>query len=397
MSQEISKLNPLRPNRQVAEMPPSGIRRFFDVVSQLEDVISLGVGEPDFVTPWTIREAAIWSIEQGQTSYTSNYGLLELRRAIARHLEKTYGLLYDPETEILITVGVSEALDVTLRTFLEPGDEVLIPEPCYVSYGPCTLLAGGKPVFVPTFAEQGFKVDPERLESAITPRTRALLLNYPNNPTGASLGPSELNALRDIVEKHNLAVISDEIYDQLSYDHPHICFASLPGMRERTVLLNGFSKTYAMTGWRIGYAAGPAEFIQGMCKIHQYTILCAPTVAQYAALEALRNGNNEADHMVISYSQRRRLIVSGFNRLGLPCHLPEGAFYAFPSIKPTGLSSEEFASRLLREERVAVVPGNTFGPSGEGHVRCAYAASVEDIEEALDRIERFLVRLGVRG
>ena len=383
---------PVQPARRIREMPPSGIRRFFDLVSQMDGVISLGVGEPDFVTPWRIREAAIYATERGATSYTSNYGLLELRRLIAQHLESTWGVKYDPSSEILVTVGVSEAVDLAARAMLEPGDEVLIPEPCYVSYKSCVELAGGVGVSIPCRPERGFHVDVEDLRAAITPRTKAILFNYPNNPTGASLTKRELEAIAELARKHNLLVISDEIYAKLTYDMKHTCFASLPGMRNRTILLNGFSKAYAMTGWRVGYAAAPAPIIEAMCKIHQYTILCAGSVPQYAAIEALRNGDSEAELMADSYNHRRRLIVKGFNRIGLPCHLPEGAFYAFPSIKHTGMTSEEFAERLLMEEKVAVIPGNAFGESGEGYIRCAYAASVQDITEALERISRFLKR-----
>lgn len=378
--------------RVVQELPPSGIRRFFDLVARMDDVVSLGVGEPDFVTPWRIREAAIYSLEHGFTQYTSNAGLTELREAIARHVAATYGVRYDPEREILVTVGVSEGLDLALRAILDPGDEVLIPEPCYVSYRPCTLLAGGVPISVATQAEEGFRVRLERLAAAATPRTRALLLNYPNNPTGASYRRTELEQIADLARQHDWVVISDEIYADLTYGTRHTCFATLPGMQERTLLLNGFSKAYAMTGWRIGYACGPADLIGAMTKIHQYTMLCAPMPSQQAALEALRGGRAERDAMVAEYADRRRYFVRRLNEIGLSCHEPEGAFYAFPRVTATGLSSEEFAQRLLEEERVAVVPGNVFGPSGEGHVRCSYAASLADLEEALARMERFVRR-----
>ncbi|MBI3910090.1 MAG: aminotransferase class I/II-fold pyridoxal phosphate-dependent enzyme [Armatimonadetes bacterium] len=376
----------------VQSLPSSGIRRFFDLVATLDDVISLGVGEPDFVTPWRIREAAIYSLEHGFTQYTSNAGLPALRTAIARMLAQTYGVEYHPESEVLVTVGVSEALDLALRAILNPGDEVLIPEPCYVSYRPCTTLAGGIPVGVPTLAEESFRVRAERLAAAITPRTRALMLNYPNNPTGASLRRANLQAIADLAEQHDLIVLSDEIYADLSYAAPHICLASLPGMRDRTLLLNGFSKAYAMTGWRVGYACGPADLIGAMTKIHQYTMLCASMPSQQAALEALRNGQGDRDEMVAQYSERRRLFVRYLNEIGLPCHEPDGAFYAFPSIGSTGLSSEAFAEQLLREERVAVVPGNAFGAVGEGYVRCSYAASLADLLEAVARMERFVRR-----
>jgi len=383
--------------RVVRELPPSGIRRFFDLVARMDDVVSLGVGEPDFVTPWRIREAAIYSLERGFTQYTSNAGLPELRQEIARHVAATYGVRYDPEGEIVVTVGVSEALDLALRAILDPGDEVLIPEPCYVSYRPCTLLAGGVPVSVATRASEGFRVLPERLAAAATRRTRALLLNYPNNPTGATYRRPELERIADLARRHDWIVISDEIYADLTYVAPHTCFAALPGMRERTLLLNGFSKAYAMTGWRVGYACGPAELIGAMTKIHQYTMLCAPMPSQQAAIEALRGGRAERDAMVAEYADRRRYFVRRLNEIGLSCHEPEGAFYAFPRVTATGLSSEAFAERLLEEERVAVVPGNVFGPSGEGHVRCSYAASLADLEEALARIERFVRRHAPAG
>jgi aminotransferase len=382
-----------RVSEVVQSIPPSGIRRFFDIVSQMEDVISLGVGEPDFVTPWRIREAAIYSLERGYTQYTSNWGLLELREEIARLLDRRYGVEYRPEGEVLITVGVSEGLDLALRAILNPGDEVLIPEPCYVSYRPCTAFAGGVPVPVGSDASTGFRVRPEALEAAITPRTRAILINFPNNPTGATLRRSDLERIAALAEKHDLIVLSDEIYGDLTYDSSHVCFASLPGMQNRTVLLNGFSKAFAMTGWRIAYAAGPPDLIGAMTKIHQYTMLCAPITAQKAALEACRAGEPEMESMVAQYEQRRRLFVKGLNDIGLDCLMPEGAFYVFPSIRSTGLSSEEFAERLLMEERVAVVPGTAFGEGGEGHVRCSYASSLDNIREALVRMERFVRRV----
>ncbi len=385
----------VRPADHVVAMPPSGIRRFFDVASQMEGVISLGVGEPDFATPWTIRESAIWAIERGITNYTSNHGMLELRNAITRQIAKRDGVNYDPKTECLITVGVSEGLDLALRAILNPGagEEVLIPEPCYVSYAPNAGLAGGVPVPVPTRPKNGFHVTVEELRARVTPRSRALLINYPNNPTGASLTGTELREIAAFAEEYDLIVLSDEIYSRLNYEHEHVTFPSLPGMWDRTILLNGFSKAYAMTGWRIAYACGPEPLISAMVKIHQYTMLCAPILSQYAAYEAVQRGDQEADRMVESYNQRRRLIVNGFNRIGLPCHLPEGAFYTFPSIRHTGLTSEEFCERLLFEEKVAVAPGNAFGASGEGHIRASYAASLDAIEEALSRIERFLARL----
>ncbi len=379
--------------RAVEALPPSGIRRFFDVVAQMDDVISLGVGEPDFGTAWRVREAAIYGLERGRTTYTANHGLLELRQSIAAHLRGRYGLAYDPNGEVLVTVGVSEALDLALRALLDPGDEVIVPQPWYVAYPPCVLLAGGVPVALPTRPEEGFVPRPEALERLITPRSRALLLNYPNNPTGAAPTDDELLGLAEVVARHDLVVISDEIYDRLSYEREHVAFASLPGMAERTLLLNGFSKTYGMTGWRVGYAAGPQPLVAAMTKIHQYTALCAGRSAQEAAIEALRIPDRDVRAMVDDYDTRRRVIVAGFNRLGLPCHLPAGAFYAFPSIAPTRLRAQEFAERLLHEAGVAVVPGDAFGASGAHHVRCAYACSIEQIEEALDRVERFLARL----
>lgn len=379
-------------SERVRQLSPSGIRRFFDLTASLEDVISLGVGEPDFPTPWHIREQAIYSIERGYTMYSSNPGLPELRREISRYLEQRYGLLYDPDKEILITVGVSQGLDLSMRAILNPGDEVLVPDPCYVAYIPCVLLAGGKSVSIPTPAEEGFKLDPSKIEALITPKTKALLFGYPANPTGVVMSREELGKISLVVQKHNLLVVSDEIYARLVYGVEHTCFPTLPGMKERTILLGGFSKAYAMTGWRIGYAVGPEEIIQAMTRIHQYTMLCAPIMGQIAALEALRNGEKAVEEMVEEYNCRRRLIVQGLKEIGLQCVEPLGAFYVFPSIKSTGLSSEEFAEKLLKEERVAVVPGNAFGNCGEGHIRCCYAVSVQDIEEALRRIGRFVER-----
>jgi len=371
-------------------IPPSGIRRFFDLVSEMKGVVSLGVGEPDFVTPWHIREACIYSLEKGYTMYTSNWGLLELREEIARHLYNNYRVRYEPASEVLVTVGVSEGMDLALRAVLAPGDEVLIPEPCYVSYSPCASLAGGVPVPIPTTAENDFRVTASQIEEKITPRTKALILSYPNNPTGAIISQQELMEIAKVVKKHDLIVISDEIYDKLTYEGKHTCFAALPAMKNRTILLNGFSKAYAMTGWRLGYACGHPEVIAQMVKIHQYTMLCAPVTAQMAALEALQNGTEEMLKMVAEYDRRRRLILRGFCEIGLSCFEPKGAFYAFPSIKNTGLSSDEFAERLLMEARVAVVPGNVFGANGEGHIRCSYAASVENITEAIERMEKFV-------
>jgi len=379
-------------NPTIKALPPSGIRKFFDLVSQSRGIISLGVGEPDFVTPWHIREAAIYSLEQGRTSYTSNWGLLELRQAISQHLQEWQGLSYDPKSEILITVGVSEAVDIALRAVVSPGDEVLIPQPSFVSYVPCAVMAGGNAVPVPLRAEDQFKLTRERLEAYLTPRSKVLLMNFPNNPTGAIMTREELTAVAEVAVEHDLLIISDEIYGDLTYNGQHCSIATLPGMRERTILLNGFSKAYAMTGWRIGYACGPAEIIEQMMKIHQYVIMCAPITGQLAALEALRHGASERDRMVAEYNRRRRLMVKGFAEMGLPCFEPQGAFYIFPSIEPTGMSDEEFALRLLEEEKVAVVPGSAFGEGGQNHVRCSYAASYADLTEALRRMSRFVAR-----
>ena len=374
----------------VRSIPPSGIRRFFDIVAEMSGVISLGVGEPDFVTPWHIRESCVHGLQRGYTAYTSNYGLLELRQEIAKMIETDYGVIYNPKCEALVTVGVSEALDLAMRAILSPGDEVLVPEPCYVSYQACVTLAGGKPVSVSTSRENEFRVTVDQLAAAITPRTKALLIGYPNNPTGAVTPRDALAAIAQFAEKNDLIVISDEIYANLTYDGEHTCFASLPGMRDRTILLNGFSKAYAMTGWRIGYALGNADFIGAMTKIHQFTMLCAPITAQIAAVEALQQGRPSRDRMVAEYDKRRRLMVEGFRNMGLNCFEPKGAFYVFPSIQNTGLTSLEFAEKLLQAEKVALVPGNAFGACGEGYVRCSYAASSKNLSEALDRIARFV-------
>ncbi len=379
----------------VRDMPPSGIRKFFDIVMSMEDVISLGVGEPDFVTPWHIREACIYSLEQGQTSYTSNNGMSELREGLAEAVRRDIGLDYDPDESVLITTGVSEAVDLAFRATLNRGDEVIVPQPCYVAYVPDIILAGGVPRVVATELKEKFKVRPEDIEPAITERTRALLLSYPNNPTGAVMTRQDLEEIADLVVENDLLVVSDEVYDKLTYCGEHTSFAQLEGMKERTVLLNGFSKSYAMTGWRIGYAMGDPAIVGAMTKVHQYTMLCAPTMAQVAAVEALRRGNSEIKRMKREYDRRRRLFVSELERLGLPCFEPGGAFYAFPSIEGTGLSSEEFAERLLMDRKVAVVPGNVFGDCGEGFLRCSYATSREEILEAVDRIELFLESLGL--
>jgi len=374
----------------VENLPPSGIREFFELVIGMKDIISLGVGEPDFVTPWDIRETAIYSLEQGYTSYTSNRGLYELRLEISRFLKSHYSLNYDPDEEILITVGTSEAFDLALRTIIEPGDKVIVHEPSYVSYGPVSTLAGGKVVYLNTNKENGFKIDPEKLDKICDQKTKVLIFNYPCNPTGVSYGKKELNELKKVVIKNNLTVISDEIYDELSYDFRHTPFAGLGGTKSRTIYLNGFSKGYAMTGWRIGYAAGPREVIAGMNKIHQYTMLCAPITGQIAARQALKNGAKSVEQMRNEYHRRRNFLVKELCRIGLDCHKPDGTFYVFPSIKKTGLSSVEFAKKLLKEEKVAVVPGVAFGPSGEGYVRMAYATSLSNLKEAITRIEHFL-------
>ena len=379
-------------SKRVESISPSGIRKFFDILSTMEGAISLGVGEPDFTTPWNVSEAGIYSIEKGYTMYTSNKGLLELRQELARYLNSRYGVEYDPETEILITVGVSEGLDLAMRSIINPKDEVLSPDPSYVSYSPCTVLAEGVFVPVPTTVENDFKVKAADIEKRITPRTKAILLGYPNNPTGAVLERNELTEVAEVARRHDLLVVSDEIYDRLIYGVKHTCFASLPGIKEHTILLGGFSKAYAMTGWRVGYAAARPEIIAAMTKVHQYTMLCAPIVAQMAAVEALRTGEAAVKEMVADYDRRRRVMVKGLNDIGLACFEPKGAFYCFPSVKATGLSSEEFAEQLLVVEKVAVVPGQAFGECGEGYVRCCYATALSDIEEALRRMGRFVER-----
>jgi len=381
-------------SERISSVPPSGIRRFFDIAATMEDVISLGIGEPDFTTPEPILRAGIEALERGETHYTSNSGLMELRRAIAEHLDRLYGQTYNPASEILITVGVSEALYLACAATLDPGDEVIIPEPCFVSYAPEVIFAGGVPVMVPTSAENEWQVTAEAIEAAVTERTKALLLGYPSNPTGAVMSRERLNEIAAVVKRHNLLVISDELYDRLVYDTRHVCFPSLPGMYSRTILLMGFSKAYAMTGWRIGWAAGPAEIMEMMRRVHQYTIMCAPTVAQYAALVALKEGEPFVEEMRREYDRRRRLIVSGLNEIGLTCVEPKGAFYAFPSIAVTGMDENTFAEKLLQEEHVAVIPGSAFGPSGKGYVRCSYATAYEKIEEALERMRRFVRRHG---
>jgi len=381
--------------KRVAGLKPSGIRKFFDIAATMKDVISLGIGEPDFTTPKPIMDAGRRALEAGETHYTSNAGTLELRQALASHLLKLYGVKYDPVGEIIITVGVSEALYLTMTALLDPGDEVIIPTPCFVSYQAEVILAGGVPVEIPSRMEDNFQLDPERVRAAITPRTKVIFVGYPSNPTGAVAARETLNEVVKIAEKRNLILVSDEIYDRLVYDFQHVCVPSLgENIQKRTVLLGGFSKDYAMTGWRIGYAAGPAEVIKGLVRIHQYTIMSAPTIAQKAAIEALASGESYVQEMVAEYDRRRRLIVGGLNRLGLTTFEPRGAFYAFPKIIASGMDDEAFAQKLLQEEHVAVVPGNSFGAGGEGFVRCSYATAYEKIEEALHRMERFMNRYG---
>ncbi len=380
-------------SRRIDAIPSSGIRRFFDIIASMPDVISLSIGEPDFSTPENIRQAAVRAIEAGATHYTSNFGLLALREAIAAYLERRYRVSYDPHREILVTTGVSEGLNVVFQALLDPGDEVLLPEPYYVAYPPNIVLAGGVVVTVPTRQEHEFRVQVPDLEAAVSERTKLLMLGYPSNPTGAVLTRDDLTAIADFVERHDLYVVSDEIYDRLTYGVEHVSFASLPGMRERTVLLGGFSKAYAMTGWRLGWACAPADILEAIMKVHQYVMMSAPTAAQYAGLEALTAGEEDVRLMVSEYDRRRRVMVDGFNRIGLPCFEPLGAFYCFPNISSTGLSDEEFCERLLYEERVAVVPGSAFGAAGAGHVRACYATALSEIEEALRRIERFVLRL----
>lgn len=379
-------------SQKVSVLKPSGIRKFFDIVSTMKDVISLGIGEPDFNTPRPIVDAGVRSLQNGDTHYTSNAGILELRQAISAHLERLYGVHYDPVTEIVVTVGGSEALYLSTTALLDPGDEVIVLTPCFVAYQAEVHLAGGIPVEVACRFENNFDVDPDDIRAAITPRTKAIMIGFPNNPTGAVATRERLLEVAKIAEEHDLVVISDEIYDQLVYGFGHVCFPSLPGMRERSVLLGGFSKDYAMTGWRIGYAAAPAALMSGMMRIHQYTVMCSSTTAQRAAHEALLNGEPYVQKMVAEYDRRRRLIVDGLNTIGLKTFEPKGAFYAFPYVGDTGMDEDTFANRLLQEERVAVVPGTAFGKGGEGFVRCSYATAYDKLEEALDRIERFVKR-----
>ena len=377
----------------VRQIPRSGIRDFFELVQGMKEVISLGVGEPDFVTPWHIREAAIYALERGHTSYTSNLGLLKLREAIAQHLAKHFQVSYNPKEQILIAVGVSEAMDLAFRAVINPGDEILYHEPCYVSYAPGIALAHGVPVAVSCQAADGFAVRAEAIERAITPKSKVLVLNFPTNPTGGTMTRAELQKIAEVVLRHNLLVITDEIYAELTFEGEHVSIASLPGMLERTIFLHGFSKAYAMTGFRIGYACGPAEIIEAMMKIHQYSMLCASIISQEAALEAIQFGDTDTAEMREHYRLRRNFIVNAFNQLGLECHRPRGSFYAFPNIRSTGLSSKEFAVRLLQEEKVACVPGSAFGPGGEGFLRCCFATSLEQIQIAAERMARFVGRL----
>ena len=378
---------------KVVEIKPSGIRKFFDIVSEMKDAISLGVGEPDFDTPWHIREEGIYSLERGRTFYTSNAGLKELRQGVCNSMRRSQGIDYDPLKEVLITVGGSEALDIGLRAMLNPGEEVLIPQPSYVSYEPCAILAGAKPVIINLKAENQFRLTARELEEAITDRTKILILPFPNNPTGAIMEKEDLEAIAEVILRHDIFVMSDEIYAELTYKDKHVSIASLPGMRERTILINGFSKAYAMTGWRLGYAAAPAVILKQMLKIHQYAIMCAPTTSQYAAIEALRNGDEDIARMKEAYDERRIYLLGAFRELGMDCFEPYGAFYVFPCIKEFGMTSDEFATRFLEEEKVAVVPGTAFGDCGEGYLRISYAYSLENLKVAIGRLEAFVTRL----
>lgn len=375
---------------KVRVMPPSGIRKFFDIANEIGDAISLGVGEPDFDTPWHIREEGIYSLEQGKTIYSANAGLLELREEICKYMKRRFELEYCHKTQTLVTVGGSEGIDLALRTILELGEEVLVPEPSFVSYKPCVVLAGGVPIPVPTREEDDFKLTPEILEKYITPKTKALILSFPNNPTGAIMEREDLQKIADMIRDRDILVIADEIYAELTYGDKHTSIANIEGMYDRTIILSGFSKAYAMTGWRLGYALGPVPLIKAMTKVHQYAIMCAPTTSQYAAIEAMRNGDDDVRTMCTAYDERRRIMIDGFRNMGLSCFEPKGAFYVFPSVQRTGMTSEEFAEKLLREQKVVVVPGTAFGDSGEGFIRCSYAYSVEQIKEALGRIEIFV-------
>ena len=378
---------------KVQDIKPSGIRKFFDIVTEMKDAISLGVGEPDFETPWHIREEGIYAFEKGKTFYTSNAGLLPLREEISKYIERTQGIKYNPNDEILVTVGGSEAIDIALRALINDGDEVIIPQPSYVSYAPCSYLAGGKNVYINLKAENNFKLTPQELEEAITEKTKILVLPYPNNPTGAIMDKNDLEKIRKIIIEKDLYVISDEIYSELTYSGKHISIASLEGMKERTLLINGFSKNYAMTGWRLGYCCGSNEIIKQMTKIHQYAIMCAPTISQYAAIEALKNGNEDIKIMRESYNQRRRFLLNAFKEMNLECFEPHGAFYVFPCIKEFGMTSQDFALKFLEEEKVAAVPGTAFGDSGEGYLRISYAYSLEKLKTAMERLNNFITRL----
>ena len=380
-------------SEKCVSLKPSGIRKFFDIVAEMKDAISLGVGEPDFDTPWHIRDEGIYSLEKGRTFYTSNAGLIELRKEICNYLNRRFDLRYDPKTETLITVGGSEGIDMALRAMINPGDEVIIPQPSYVSYEPCAILADAKPVIINLKNENEFRLTAKELEDAITEKTKLLILPFPNNPTGAIMEREDLEAIREVIIKHDIYVLSDEIYAELTYKGDHVSIASLPGMRERTILINGFSKAYAMTGWRLGYACGPANIIAQMTKIHQFAIMCAPTTSQYAAVDALKNGDDDVRSMCEAYNQRRRFLMSEFEKMGLPCFEPYGAFYVFPCIKEFNMTSEEFATKLLEEEKVAVVPGTAFGDCGEGFLRISYAYSIENLKIALERIADFVGRL----
>lgn len=379
-----------RLSSRIQDIKPSGIRRFFDLASSMDNIISLGVGEPDFTTPWNIREASISSMERGFTAYSANAGVLELRQEITKYMNQRFEVDYDPKTEVLVTVGASEAIDIGCRAILDPGDEVIIVEPGFVSYAPLVSMAGGVPVSVGTKIEDDFKVSAEQIRSVMTEKTKALMISFPNNPTGAVMLKEDLQEIATLAEEHDLIVFSDEIYAELSYDHKHVSFAALDGMKERTILISGFSKAFAMTGWRLGFVMAPPDLLAAMLKLHQYSLMCAPTMAQYGALEALKSGMDDVERMTQSYKQRRGFFVESFAEMGLACHMPGGAFYAFPSIKATGLSSEEFAEKLLYEEHVAVVPGDIFGAGGEGHIRCSYATSMENLQEATKRMNRFV-------
>ncbi len=387
--------NPL--SEKIVQIKPSGIRKFFDIASERKDAISLGVGEPDFDTPWCVRDEAIYSLEKGRTFYTSNAGLMELREEICHYTRRKIGVQYDPKDEVVITVGGSEAIDIALRVMLDPGDEVIIPQPCFVSYVACAQMADGVPVTIPLKQENEFKLTKAELLAAITPKTKVLMISFPSNPTGAIMTKEELQEIADVVIEHDLYVISDEIYTELSYAGEHVSIASLPGMRERTVYLNGFSKAFAMTGWRLGYACGPKIILEQMVKLHQFAIMCAPTTSQYAAVEALRSCDDEVAKMREAYDQRRRYLVHAFREMGLECFEPFGAFYIFPCIKEFGMTSEQFALRFLDEENVAVVPGDAFGESGEGFLRISYAYALEDLKVAIERLERFVRRLRAEG